>query len=122
MGLGPVYATSKLLGRDHVAMSDFEYIEINEAFAAQVLACQRAFDSERFAKNDLGREKKIGELDVEKTNLQGGAIALGHPVGMTGTRIVVHTLKELRRQSKQTGLATLCVGGGQGAALFLEVA
>ncbi len=122
MGLGPVYATNKLMGRKRIKMSDFEYIEVNEAFAAQVLACQRAFDSAEFSKTYLDRSSKIGTLDMEKTNLHGGAIALGHPVGMTGTRIVIHTLKELRRSSKQTGLATLCVGGGQGAALLLEVA
>jgi acetyl-CoA acetyltransferase family protein len=122
MGLGPVYATSKLMGRRKIKMSDFEYIEINEAFAAQVLACRRAFDSDEFAKEYLGRSSRIGTLDMDITNLHGGAIALGHPVGMTGTRIVIHTLKELRRSNKQTGLATLCVGGGQGAALLLEVA
>jgi len=121
MGLGPVYATSKLMGRRRFKMSDLEYIEINEAFAAQVLACERAFDSDEFAKSYLDRGSKLGTLDMDKTNLHGGAIALGHPVGMTGTRIVIHTLKELRRSNKQTGLATLCVGGGQGAALLLEV-
>jgi acetyl-CoA acetyltransferase len=103
-------------------MQDIDYVEINEAFAAQVIACEMAFASERFAREQLGKGHSLGELDREKMNAQGGAIALGHPVGMTGTRLVVHTLKELRRRKKNLGLATLCVGGGQGAALLLEVA
>jgi acetyl-CoA acetyltransferase family protein len=122
MGLGPVYATSLLLERSGAAMADIDYVEINEAFAAQVLACEAAFASERFAREFLNKERKVGELDRERMNAQGGAIALGHPVGMTGARLVLHTLKELRRRKKNTGLATLCVGGGQGAALLLEVA
>jgi acetyl-CoA C-acetyltransferase/acetyl-CoA acyltransferase len=122
MGLGPVYATSKLFDRTGATMKDIEYTEINEAFAAQVLACERAFDSDAFAKKFLGKDRKIGTLDMDNLNAQGGAIAVGHPVGMTGTRITVHALKELRRQGKNTGLASLCVGGGQGAALLLEVA
>jgi acetyl-CoA acetyltransferase len=103
-------------------MRDIEYTEINEAFAAQVLACERAFDSDEFARRFLGADRRVGELDMDNLNAQGGAIALGHPVGMTGTRIVIHTLKELRRRGRNTGLASLCVGGGQGAALLLEVA
>lgn len=122
MGLGPVYATSKLFERSGATMRDIEYIEVNEAFAAQVIACERASDSDAFAKTYLNRESKIGLMDRSIMNLHGGAIALGHPVGMTGTRIVLHTLKELRRRNKQTGLATLCVGGGQGAAFLLEAA
>lgn len=122
MGLGPVYATSKLFDRSGATMKDIELTEINEAFAAQVLACERAFGSDSFAKEYLGKEHKVGELNMDTVNMQGGAIAVGHPVGMTGTRIVVHALRELRRQQKNTGLATLCVGGGQGAALLLEVA
>lgn len=122
MGLGPVYATSRLFDRSGATMSDIDYVEINEAFAAQIVACERAFSSDEFAKAFLDRPKKVGELDRAAMNAHGGAIALGHPVGMTGTRLVVHTLKELRRRNKNTGLATLCVGGGQGASLLLEVA
>lgn len=122
MGLGPVYATSRLMKQAKFQMSDIEYIEINEAFAAQVIACERASDSDEFARKYLNRDKKIGLFDRSIMNLQGGAIALGHPVGMTGTRIVLHTLRELRRQNKGTGLATLCIGGGQGAAILLEAA
>jgi acetyl-CoA C-acetyltransferase/acetyl-CoA acyltransferase len=122
MGLGPAYATSRLLERVGVDMRAIDYVEINEAFAAQVIACERAFDSDTFARTYLGRDRRLGALDRGAMNAQGGAIALGHPVGMTGIRLVIHTLKELRRRHKNTGLATLCVGGGQGAALLLEVA
>jgi acetyl-CoA C-acetyltransferase/acetyl-CoA acyltransferase len=122
MGLGPVYATSRLMSQSRFTMDDIDYIEINEAFAAQVIACERASDSDAFAQRYLNRDRKIGLFDRSKMNLQGGAIALGHPVGMTGTRVVLHTLRELRRQNQSTGLATLCVGGGQGAAILLEAA
>ncbi len=122
MGLGPVYATSALLDRSGAAMTDIRYVEINEAFAAQVLACEAAFGSDAFARKYLGKDRRLGELDRDRMNTQGGAIAIGHPVGMTGTRLVIHTLRELRRRKENTGLATLCVGGGQGAALLLEVA
>ena len=122
MGLGPVYATSVLLERSGVTMKDITYVELNEAFAAQVIACERAFGSDEFSRRFLGRDTKLGELDRGRLNAQGGAIALGHPVGMTGTRLVIHVLKELRRRKENLGLATLCVGGGQGAALLLEAA
>ena len=122
MGLGPVYATRALLDRAGAAMTDIRYVEINEAFAAQVIACEIAFGSDAFSRQFLARDHKLGELDRDRMNSQGGAIALGHPVGMTGTRLVIHTLRELRRRKENTGLATLCVGGGQGAALLLEVA
>lgn len=122
MGLGPVYATARLLDKTGATMKDFALIEMNEAFAAQVIANERAFPSAAFAKRFLGRDTAVGELDRAIMNVNGGAIALGHPVGMTGTRLVLTLLLELRRQNKNAGLATLCVGGGQGAALFLEVA
>jgi acetyl-CoA acetyltransferase family protein len=122
MGLGPVYATRVLLERAGASMTDISYVEINEAFAAQVIACELAFGSDAFSREHLGLDRRLGELDRDRMNAQGGAIALGHPVGMTGTRLVIHTLKELRRRNQNTGLATLCVGGGQGAALLLEVA
>lgn len=122
MGLGPVYATSGLLHRAGVSMRDIGYVELNEAFAAQLVACEKAFESDEFARRFLGRQKKLGGLDRNRLNAHGGAIALGHPVGMTGTRLVIHVLKELHRRKENLGLATLCVGGGQGAALLLEAA
>jgi acetyl-CoA C-acetyltransferase/acetyl-CoA acyltransferase len=121
MGLGPVYATAKLFDKTGFSLDDFELIELNEAFAAQVLACERAFSSHEFAQTHLGRDEALGTIDTEKLNVNGGAIALGHPVGATGARLIVTLLKELRRRNLQRGLATLCVGGGQGAALVLEV-
>jgi acetyl-CoA C-acetyltransferase/acetyl-CoA acyltransferase len=121
MGLGPVYATSELIKKDGYAMKDFERVELNEAFAAQVIANERAFGSKSFGEQHLGLNQALGELSPDITNVNGGAIALGHPVGTTGTRLVITTLRELRRSNKTCGLATLCIGGGQGAALALEV-
>ncbi|HEV3260007.1 MAG TPA: thiolase family protein [Gemmataceae bacterium] len=120
MGLGPIFATSKLLDRAGMSLKDIDLIEMNEAFAAQVIANERAFASDRFAREQLGRQAALGELDRGRLNVNGGAIALGHPVGATGARLVVTLLKELRQRNLRRGLATLCVGGGQGAALLLE--
>ncbi|KYJ87279.1 acetyl-CoA C-acyltransferase [Sulfurovum riftiae] len=121
MGLGPVFATYKLFRQTGARMSEMEIVEINEAFAAQVIACERAFASDAFARTHLGSKKAVGAIDPEILNVNGGAVALGHPVGMTGTRLVLTLLHELRLRGKQRGLATLCIGGGQGVALLLEV-
>ncbi len=120
MGLGPAHATSKLLAKAGLGMADIDLIEMNEAFAAQVLANERAFASDTFAQKELGRDRALGALDREKLNVDGGAIALGHPVGATGTRLVLTLLKELRRRGLRYGLATLCIGGGQGGAVLVE--
>ena len=120
MGLGPVYATAKLLEQTGLSLADFDLIEINEAFAAQVIACNRAFASKEFAQKELGRGTAIGEIDPEKLNVHGGAIALGHPVGTTGSRLVITLLRALKAAGKKRGLATLCVGGGQGVAMVVE--
>jgi acetyl-CoA C-acetyltransferase/acetyl-CoA acyltransferase len=122
MGLGPIFATSKLLERTGMTLSDIELIEMNEAFAAQVIANERAFASRDFAKEQLGRSEAWGAIDRTRLNVNGGAIALGHPVGATGTRLVITLLHEMRRRNLRRGLATLCIGGGQGAALLLETA
>lgn len=121
MGLGPVYATAKLLKQTNLQLEDFDLVEINEAFAAQVLACRKAFASPVFCKEKLGLEKPIGDLALDKLNVNGGAIALGHPLGASGARLVLTLLKELQRRKGKLGLAALCVGGGQGAALAVEV-
>lgn len=121
MGLGPVYATSKLLDKSGMSIADFDLIELNEAFAAQVIANERAFDSQLFSQTYLNKEQALGAIDPDKLNINGGAIALGHPVGATGTRLVITMLNALRKQNKHCGLVTLCIGGGQGAALALEV-
>ena len=120
MGLGPVYSTPVALKRAGLSMKDIGLVELNEAFAAQVMACQKAFDSDSFAKEKLGLSSKLGEIRDDILNVNGGAIALGHPVGATGTRIVLTLAKEMKRRNTQFGLATLCIGGGQGGAMILE--
>lgn len=120
MGLGPVYATAKLLSQTGLSLDDFDLIEINEAFAAQVLACQRAMASKQFAEKELGRSSPLGELAADRLNIHGGAIALGHPVGTTGTRLILTLLRALKAAGKTRGLATLCVGGGQGVAMVVQ--
>jgi acetyl-CoA acyltransferase len=120
MGLGPVYATPLALKRAGLSMKDIGLVELNEAFAAQVIACTKAFASDEFARKKLDLPSAVGEIDPEKLNVNGGAIALGHPVGATGTRIVLTLMKEMQRRSVQFGLATLCIGGGQGGAMILE--
>jgi acetyl-CoA acyltransferase len=120
MGLGPVYSTPVALKRAGLTLKDMGLIELNEAFAAQVLSCQKAFDSDEFAKNKLGLSQKVGEVRNEILNVNGGAIALGHPVGTTGTRITLTLMKEMRRRNVQFGLATLCIGGGQGGSIIIE--
>jgi acetyl-CoA C-acetyltransferase/acetyl-CoA acyltransferase len=122
MGLGPAFATSKLLEKTAVSLRDIDLIELNEAFAAQVIANEKAFASDKFAKEQLGRPQALGEIDWARLNVNGGAIALGHPVGATGARLVLTLLKELRRRGLRYGLATLCVGGGQGGAMLVEAA
>jgi len=120
MGLGPVYATAVALERAGATMRDLQLFEINEAFAAQVLAVRKAFASDDFARTELGLESALGEPDPAITNVNGGAIALGHPVGCSGARLALTLLKEMARRDLSLGLATLCIGGGQGAALILE--
>jgi acetyl-CoA acyltransferase len=120
MGLGPVYSTPVALKRAGLDMKQIGLIELNEAFAAQVLSCQKAFASDQFAKEKLGLSQKIGEFDDSILNVNGGGIALGHPVGATGTRLVITLMKEMQRKNVQFGLATLCIGGGQGGSMILE--
>jgi acetyl-CoA C-acetyltransferase/acetyl-CoA acyltransferase len=120
MGLAPVFATHKLLRKTGLRLADFELVEINEAFAAQVLACRKALASDEFARRELGAEKAVGELDSERLNVNGGAIALGHPVGSSGARLIITLLRGLRDRGLRRGLATLCAEGGQGAAVWVE--
>ncbi|MCU0615065.1 MAG: thiolase family protein, partial [Desulfobacterales bacterium] len=120
MGLGPAFATPIALDRAGLAMKDIQLIELNEAFAAQVIANEIAFSSKKFAQENLGRSEPIGEIDRDILNVNGGAIALGHPVGASGARLVLTLTKEMERRGCRYGLATLCVGGGQGAAMIIE--
>jgi acetyl-CoA C-acetyltransferase/acetyl-CoA acyltransferase len=123
MGLGPVYATQRLLHNNpQWRLADFERIELNEAFAAQALACYKAFECQKFCQENFGSSNALGSIDPDRCNVHGGAIALGHPVGSTGLRLVLTLLRNLHRNGLQHGLATLCIGGGQGAALGLEAA
>jgi len=122
MGLGPVYAMAKLEKQTGRGLADADLVEINEAFAAQVLACCRAASSNEFAQKHLGRDRALGEIPEEKLNVNGGAVALGHPVGASGARLVLTSLKELHRRGAKRALVSLCVGGGQGGALWLEAA
>jgi acetyl-CoA acetyltransferase family protein len=120
MGLGPVYAIHRAEGKTGLGLKNADIIEINEAFAAQVIACQRAAKSETYCRKHLQRETVLGEIPDDILNLNGGAIALGHPVGVTGSRLVLTALKELHRRSAGRALVSLCVGGGQGGALWLS--
>ena len=120
MGMGPTFSTAQLFDAMGIDMKEIDLVELNEAFAAQVIANQIAFASKEYAEKHLGRKAPLGELPDEKLNVNGGAIALGHPVGATGGRLVLTLLKEMKRRDKKRGLATLCIGGGQGGAFLLE--
>jgi acetyl-CoA C-acetyltransferase len=121
MGLGPVHAVAKLLKRFDLKMSDIDHMELNEAFAAQVLGCQAAWASADYCRTELGLDQPIGAMDAARLNPQGGAVAIGHPVGASGARITLHLLRALQRRGGGTGVATLCIGGGQGGAMLVKV-
>jgi acetyl-CoA C-acetyltransferase len=121
MGLGPVHAVAKLLQQNKLKMRDLAQVELNEAFAAQVLACQAAWDSTDYARAELGMNKALGAVDPAHLNPEGGAIACGHPVGASGARLVLHLLRALQRKGGGLGVATLCIGGGQGGAMLVRV-
>ena len=120
MGLGPVHAVVPMLGRHRLGPDRIDYWELNEAFAAQVLACVRAWRDEAYCKKELGLKKAFGEIPHEKLNVDGGGISLGHPVGASGARIVLHLAKILARHKAKRGVATICIGGGQGGAMLIE--
>ena len=120
MGLGPVYATDKLLRNNSLTVSDIDYWEINEAFAGQVLACTKAMESEDYCREFLKRDSAMGSIANDRLNIHGGGVSLGHPVGATGARITLHTLHTLRQNNAKRGIATLCIGGGQGGAALVE--
>jgi acetyl-CoA C-acetyltransferase len=120
MGLGPVHAATPILQRHGLGLDDLDYWEINEAFAAQVLGCLAAWRDEKYCKEELGLERALGSLNEDKLNVDGGAIALGHPVGASGTRIVLHLLKTLKRNNAKRGIACICIGGGLGGAMLVE--
>ncbi len=120
MGLGPVHAATPILLRHGLALDDIDLWEINEAFAAQVLACLAAWEEEDYCRQQLGLAGALGTLSAERLNVDGGAIAIGHPVGASGARIVLHLLHALRAAQAKRGIAAICIGGGQGGAMLVE--
>ena len=120
MGLGPVHAATPILKRNGLGLNDLDYWEINEAFAAQVLACLEAWKDDAYCRDELGLDGALGALDEDRLNVDGGAVALGHPVGASGARIVLHLLKTLRRNKARRGIASICIGGGLGGAMLVE--
>jgi acetyl-CoA C-acetyltransferase len=120
MGLGPVHAITPLLLRHGYGWDDIDAVEVNEAFAAQVLGCLAAWESDTYCREHFGLDHAFGKLDRAKLNVDGGAIALGHPIGASGARVLLHVLKVLQRTGGTRGVASLCIGGGQGGAMLVE--
>ena len=120
MGLGPVHAATPILQRHGLGLGDIEYWELNEAFAAQVLGCQAAWQSDEYCREQLDLPGAFGSIDEDRLNVDGGAVSIGHPVGASGARIVLHLLHVLRRNQARRGVATICIGGGLGGAMLVE--
>jgi acetyl-CoA C-acetyltransferase len=120
MGFGPVLSSNRLLKRNNLTINDIDTWEINEAFAAQVLACLAAWKDDKFCREILGLDGATGEIDQAKLNVDGGAISLGHPVGTSGNRIVLHLVNAMKRLGTKRGIATECIGGGLGGAMLIE--
>lgn len=120
MGLGPVHAATPILQRHGLGLNDLDAWEINEAFAAQVIACIEAWKSDSYCREQLGLSHALGTLDERRLNVDGGAIAIGHPVGASGARVVLHLLHVLKRRGGGRGMASICIGGGQGGAMLVE--
>ena len=120
MGLGPVFSTVPMLREQSLNADDIDYWELNEAFATQVLACLAAWKDPNYCKEYLGLDTAFGEVPHENLNVDGGAVSIGHPVGASGVRIVHHVLNVLQRKQAKLGVATICIGGGQGGAMLVE--
>ena len=120
MGMGPVHAMSPIMNRQQLAIDDVDYWEINEAFATQVLGCVEAWKDEDYCRQHLDQDQAFGEIPHERLNVDGGGVSLGHPVGASGARIVLHLAKILQRNNARRGIASLCIGGGQGGAMLIE--
>jgi len=120
MGLGPVMSSTPLMQKHNLKLADIDLWEINEAFAAQVLACLAAWEDADFCKDVLGLDAPIGKISQDRLNIDGGAISLGHPVGTSGNRIVLHLVNALHRTGGKRGIATECIGGGLGGAMLVE--
>ncbi len=122
MGLGPAHAMALLMSRQRLGTDDLDLYEINEAFATQVLACLEALKDDAYCRDEIGVDGAVGEIDEGRLNIDGGAISLGHPIGTSGTRIILHLLHALKAKGAKRGIASLCIGGGQGGAVLLEAA
>ena len=120
MGLGPVYCSTAILKRHQLALGDIELWELNEAFAAQVLGCLAAWEDAEFCRDALGLAAPAGRIPRDRLNVDGGAIGVGHPVGASGNRIVLHLVNAMKRLGYKRGVATECIGGGQGGAMLIE--
>jgi acetyl-CoA C-acetyltransferase len=118
--MAPAYAVSDMLKDAEFSLQDFDFYEIHEAFAAQTLACLKAWESEEFCRNSLGREHALGSIDLKKLNTKGGSVAIGHPFAATGTRIVSSLAKLLHQTRTGRGLASVCTAGGMGVTAILE--
>jgi acetyl-CoA C-acetyltransferase len=121
MGLGPVLCSTEMMKRNELTRESIELWEINEAFAAQVLACLAAWEDETFCREVLDLPDAFGPIDRDSLNVDGGAVSLGHPVGTSGNRIVLHLVRAMDRLGKKRGIATECIGGGQGGAMLVEL-
>lgn len=117
---GPAYAAPQALDRAGLKLKDMDLIEMHEAFAAQILSNMKAFASRKFARQELGRGAALGEVDLDRFNVNGGSIAMGHPFGATGARVTMQVLNELRRRDLKFGLITVCAAGGNGCAMVVE--
>ncbi|MEE9326919.1 MAG: acetyl-CoA C-acetyltransferase [Cocleimonas sp.] len=120
MGLGPAHAITETLKTHQLSIDKIDFWEINEAFAAQVQACILALNDKTYCQEQLGLQGIVGEIPIENLNVDGGAIALGHPVGSSGARIVLHLAHVLKREKSAKGIASLCIGGGQGGSMLVE--
>jgi len=120
MGMGPIHAMSPIMTRNKLAIDDVDYWEINEAFAGQVLGCIEGWKQTDYCKQQLGLKAAMGEIPHERLNIDGGGVSLGHPVGASGARIILHLAKTLQRKNARRGIASLCIGGGQGGAMMIE--
>ena len=120
MGLGPVLCSTAIMRRQNLVLDDIELWELNEAFAAQVLACLAAWNDDKFCRDVLHLDGPAGAVPRDKLNIDGGAIGLGHPVGASGNRIVLHLVNAMKRLGHKRGIATECIGGGQGGAMLIE--
>ena len=121
MGLGPCYCSTAILKRHQLALNDIELWELNEAFAAQVLGCLAAWEDDEFCRDALRLPGAAGKISRDRLNIDGGAIGVGHPVGASGNRIVLHLVNAMRRLGYKRGIATECIGGGQGGAMLIQM-